>query len=377
MRFMQISDLHLGKRLRERSMDDDQRYILGEIVRIAVDEKVDGLIVAGDVFDDGSSTTVEATNMLDTFLTELSEKGIETYLISGNHDNMDRLSYGKEFFGKRGIHIASRFEEEMEMYSRSKDGVIVDIYMLPFIKPVHARRMYPEEKIEDYTDAVRCAISHTEIVPGDRFRIMVTHQFVTSAGRDPEKSESEKIYVGNTERIDASVFDGFDYVALGHIHKRQDIGEKGNIHYCGAPLKYSVDEWDQVKSATIIDIDANGFTKRYVELRPKREVRKVTGPLEGIIRAAKEGPVSEDFVYAVLTDNPENPMDRLREVFPNIVGIEVPRTEEVEFNTSMDVEEGIDKVAVFADFYRRCTGTAPTENQMGIVSDILTGEGSE
>ena len=113
------------------------------------------------------------------------------------------------------------------MYSRSKDGVTVDIYMLPFIKPVHARRMYPDEKIEDYTDAVRCAISHTEIVPGDRFRIMVTHQFVTSAGRDPEKSESEKIYVGNTERIDASVFDGFDYVALGHIHRPQNVGSKG------------------------------------------------------------------------------------------------------------------------------------------------------
>ena len=374
MRYMQISDLHLGRKLRERSLDEDQRYILGRIADMAEEEKVDGLIIAGDIFDDGANTTVEATNMLDHFLTNLSERGIETYIISGNHDNMDRLNYGSEFFKTRGIHIASRFEEEMQMYSRTKDGVTVDIYMLPFIKPVHARRMYGDDGITTYDDAVRAAIEHTEIIPGNRFRIIVTHQFVTAAGKGPERSESEKVYVGNTENVDASVFEGFDYVALGHIHKAQDVRGMPNIHYCGAPLKYSVDEWNQTKSVTIIDIDGNGFSKRLVELEPLRDVREVRGPLEGIISAAKEDPDNDDYIFVRLTDSPENAMDRLREVFPHIVGMETPSTGQDLIDIPTISEEGIDEVSTFQEFYRSCTGRELTEGQMRIVEEFLNEE---
>lgn len=371
MRFMQISDLHLGKKLRERSLDEDQRYILGQIADIAERERVDGLIIAGDVFDDGSSMGVEAVRTLDWFLTDLSQRGIETYLISGNHDNMDRLGYGREFFGTKGIHIASVFEDEMERYSKTKDGVTVDLYMLPFIKPVHARRMYGDESITTYEQAVKAAIDHADIVPGDRFRILVTHQFVTNAGVKPIQSDSEKVYVGNTENVDASVFDRFDYVALGHIHRCQDVGSE-RVHYCGAPLKYSVDEYDQRKSVTIMDIDRKGFTRRLIELKPLREVRMVTGPLEGIVEAAKQDPDRDDYIYARLTDSPENAMDRLREVFPNIMGMETPRVGQEIIDVPMDIEGGIDPVSAFGDFYMKCTGERPTEDQIDIVVDMLS-----
>lgn len=375
---MQISDLHLGRKLRERSLDEDQRYILGQIADIAEKEAVDGLIIAGDVFDDGSSMSAEAMKTLDGFLTNLSNRNIETYIISGNHDSMDRLGYGKEFFGTKGVHIASVFEDEMERYSKTKDGVTVDIYMLPFIKPIYARRMYRDDSITTYESAVRSAIDHADIVPGDRFRILVTHQFVTNAGIRPEQSASEKVYVGNTENVDASVFDKFDYVALGHIHRCQDVDPRGRIHYCGAPLKYSVDEYDQKKSVTMIDINEKGFSKRTIELKPLREVRIVRGPLDGIIEAAKQDPDNEDYIYARLTDSPENAMDRLREVFPNIVGIETPRTGQELLDTPIiETDDGIDPVSAFGDFYLRCTGGSPTKEQMNIVTEFLSEEVDE
>ncbi len=374
LRFMQVSDLHIGKRLRERSLDEDQEYILHQIVLAAKENKVDGLLVAGDVFDDGSVPSAESMRIFDRFLNELADNEVETYIISGNHDSMSRLAYARGFMAKRGIHIVSSPDEGIVTYSKHSGGLTVDICLLPFVKPAHVRRLFPDEEIKDYNDAVKAMIAHSELEPGKRFRILVTHQFVTASGIPPERSDSEKVIVGNTENVDASVFGMFDYVALGHIHKAQDVGSE-RIHYCGTPLKYSKSECRDQKGATIIDIDENGFSKHRVPLVPLRDVRVVEGPLQGIIDAAKGDPGCGDYIYAKLTDSPMNAMARLREVFPRVVSLETPDisvdSDDLEYE-SIDGE--IDEMGMFTEFYRKCTDKELTDRQRKIVGEILLEE---
>ncbi len=373
LRFMQVSDLHIGKKLRERPLDEDQAHILHQIVLAAKENDVDGLIVAGDVFDDGSVPTAESMKIFDRFLNELADNEVETYIISGNHDSMSRLAFAKSFMATKGIHIVSSPEEGIVTYSKHSDGLTVDICMLPFVKPAHVRRMYPDEEIRDYNDAVRAMIAHAELEPGKRFRILVTHQFVTASGIPPERRDSEKVIVGNTENVDASLFDMFDYVALGHIHKAQDVGSE-RIHYCGTPLKYSKSEWRDQKGATIIDIGPDGFTKHRVPLVPLRDVRVVEGPLQGIIDAAKGDPGNGDYIYVKLTDSPMNAMARLREVFPMVVSLETPESGAEDLDVDLDVEGEIDEVGLFCEFYRKCTDKELTEDQKKLVGEMLLEE---
>ncbi len=373
LRFMQVSDLHIGKKLRERPLDEDQAHILHQIVMAAKENDVDGLIVAGDVFDDGSVPTAESMKIFDRFLNELADNEVETYIISGNHDSMSRLAFAKSFMATKGIHIVSSPEEGIVTYSKHSDGLTVDICMLPFVKPAHVRRMYPDEEIRDYNDAVRAMIAHAELEPGKRFRILVTHQFVTASGIPPERRDSEKVIVGNTENVDASLFDMFDYVALGHIHKAQDVGSE-RIHYCGTPLKYSKSEWRDQKGATIIDIGPDGFTKHRVPLVPLRDVRVVEGPLQGIINAAKGDPGNGDYIYVKLTDSPMNAMARLREVFPMVVSLETPESGAEDLDVDLDVEGEIDEVGLFCEFYRKCTDKELTEDQKKLVGEMLLEE---
>ncbi len=373
LRFMQVSDLHIGKKLRERPLDEDQAHILHQIVMAAKENDVDGLIVAGDVFDDGSVPTAESMKIFDRFLNELADNEVETYIISGNHDSMSRLAFAKSFMATKGIHIVSSPEEGIVTYSKHSDGLTVDICMLPFVKPAHVRRMYPDEEIRDYNDAVRAMIAHAELEPGKRFRILVTHQFVTASGIPPERRDSEKVIVGNTENVDASLFDMFDYVALGHIHKAQDVGSE-RIHYCGTPLKYSKSEWRDQKGATIIDIGPDGFTKHRVPLVPLRDVRVVEGPLQGIIDAAKGDPGNGDYIYVKLTDSPMNAMARLREVFPMVVSLETPESGAEDLDVDLDVEGEIDEVGLFCEFYRKCTDKELTEDQKKLVGEMLLEE---
>lgn len=373
LRFMQVSDLHIGKKLRERPLDEDQAHILHQIVLAAKENDVDGLIVAGDVFDDGSVPTAESMKIFDRFLNELADNEVETYIISGNHDSMSRLAFAKSFMATKGIHIVSSPEEGIVTYSKHSDGLTVDICMLPFVKPAHVRRMYPDEEIRDYNDAVRAMIAHAELEPGKRFRILVTHQFVTASGIPPERRDSEKVIVGNTENVDASLFDMFDYVALGHIHKAQDVGSE-RIHYCGTPLKYSKSEWRDQKGATIIDIGPDGFTKHRVPLVPLRDVRVVEGPLQGIIDAAKGDPGNGDYIYVKLTDSPMNAMARLREVFPMVVSLETPESGAEDLDVDLDMEGEIDEVGLFCEFYRKCTDKELTEDQKKLVGEMLLEE---
>jgi len=369
MRIMHISDLHLGKRLNERSLDEDQRYILKEILRIADDNKADALIVAGDIYDDGNSTSADSVSMFDDFITELSRRNLPTYIISGNHDSATKLEFGSRLFNDKGLFISKSFSGSMERHELSKNGQTIDVYLLPFVKPSNVKKEYPEESVDTYEDAVSCVIKHTEM-PEGRKRILVTHQYVV--GSSPTiLCESERFVKGGTEQIKSRVFDGFDYVALGHIHTPQDVG-CSTVRYCGSPLKYSKSEIYMNKSVTMVDID-DDVKVWTVPLVPLRDMRLVKGTLDQIIDAAKnETEGRDDYIYAELEDHPLSPMDRLREVYPNIMHVDFAKTGDISVDEYAFPEgETLDPMAEFEKFFHKYSGEEMTDSQKKIVRELF------
>lgn len=245
MKFIHLSDLHIGKRVNEFSMIEDQKYILKVILNIIDDEKPDGVLIAGDVYDK-SVPSAEAVQLLDDFLCRLAERKIPTYIISGNHDSAERLSFGGRLMDMSGIHLSPVYNGKVEPFTLTDEYGKVNIYMLPFIKPVNVRRFFPDSEIESYTDAIKVAVDSMNVDEKER-NIIVTHQFVTGASR----SESEEISVGGSDNVDASVFDAFDYVALGHIHGPQKIGRE-SVRYCGTPLMFDslVEQMKEIEGVT-------------------------------------------------------------------------------------------------------------------------------
>lgn len=377
MRFLHISDLHLGKRLKEASLEDDQRFILGQIADIAREVRPAGVLIAGDVYDT-TTPTVESVRMLDDFLTDLVGSGLRVYMISGNHDSPDKLGYASRMLAGNGLYISGVYSGHLDVHTVREGDEEVDVCLLPFIKPLNARRAHPEDAIESYNDAVRSAIAHTDLPEGRR-RILVTHQFVVAGGDSPRTCDSESVFVGGTEAVDASLFDGFDYVALGHIHTPQSVGRE-TVRYCGTPLVYSKSEiphsGGDPKSVTVVDI-GDTVTVETIPLHPLRSVRIARGTLEEIVSAAKDEGGSDDYVYAELTADDVDAMARLRDVYPNILSVEsVGRSREWEDPSDPNADAPLDMIDAFADFFRRRTGKELTPYQADTVRDLL-GEGSE
>lgn len=371
MKFVHISDLHIGKKLKEASLEEDQRYILEQIVGIVRDVAPDGVLIAGDVYDTTTPTT-EAVTMLDSFLTSLVSLRVPVFVISGNHDSPEKLGFGSRLFETNRLYISGVFSGGLDVHTLEKDGESVDICMLPFIKPINARRAHPDDKIESYTDAVRSAIAHTELAEG-RTRILVTHQFVLFGGEKPILCDSESVFVGGTEGVDSSVFDGFDYVALGHIHKPQNVG-RDTIRYCGTPLKYSSSECNDEKSVTVVDIGEK-VTISTIPLRPLRDIRILRGPLEGIIEAGKSDPHKQDFVYVELDNDAIDALPRLREIYPNVMSVEVTgRRKEYESFEKGSEDFDFEPVKAFEDFYERKTSSKLTDAQRRIVVEMFDTE---
>ena len=266
MKLIHLSDLHLGKRVNECSMLEDQQYILGEILRIIDSEAPDAVLIAGDVYDK-SVPSAEAVTLLDDFLVQLASRRVQTCLISGNHDSAERLSFGGRLMDAAGIHIAPVYDGSLTPLTLSDEHGPVDIYLLPFLKPVQVRRFFPDEDIESYTDAM-AAVLRAANVDTARRNVLVAHQFV--AGAVP--CESEEFSVGGTDNVAVCVFDDFDYVALGHIHGPQKVGRE-TVRYCGTPLKYSFSEVSHKKSVTVVEMGEKGSVGiRTVPLVPRRDM---------------------------------------------------------------------------------------------------------
>lgn len=316
MRFLHLSDLHLGKRVNEFSMLEDQAYILKEILNIIDEQKVEAVLIAGDIYDK-VIPSAEAVRLLDDFLTRIAARELPVFLISGNHDSAERIAFGSRLMSSRQIYLSPVFESDVEPITISDRYGEIHIYMLPFVKPSLVKRVYPEEEIITYQDAVNAAVQHMQI-DTDKRNILLAHQFVTGAAR----CDSEELSVGGLDDVDASIFDGFDYVALGHLHGPQKIG-KETVRYSGTPLKYSFSEANQKKAAVIVDVEEKGkINIQQIPLVPKHDMREIRGTyMEVTALDFYKDMKTDDYLYITLTDEEDIPdaIGKLRTIYPNIM----------------------------------------------------------
>lgn len=320
MKFLHLADLHLGKRVNGFSMLEDQAHILRQILAILDDEQPDGVLIAGDVYDK-SVPSVEAVGLLDGFLTELRARGVPVLLISGNHDSPERLAFGGRVMDSCGIHISPVYNGALAPVTLQDAFGPVHVWLLPFVKPAHVRRWFPDADIESYTDAVAEAVAHMDIDTAAR-NVLVTHQFVTGGTR----SGSEELSVGGTDNVDSGVFAPFDYVALGHLHGAQHIGRE-TIRYAGSPLKYSFSEARQHKSVTVVTLGEKGDVQvRTVALTPLRELREIRGSYDELTARSfyEHTTYRSDYLHLILTDEQDvfDAMSRLRTIYPYLMTLD-------------------------------------------------------
>lgn len=370
MKIMHLSDLHIGKKVNEYSMLQDQIYILKEILQIIDDEKVETVIIAGDVYD-RSLPPNEALELFDEFLYQLSSRNVNVFVISGNHDSPERISYGGRMMTENKIFLSPVYDGNVKPITLNDDYGEVNFYLLPFVRPADIRRYFPDENIENYTDAVKVAIDNMNVDFNER-NILVTHQFVTGA----ELSESEDIIVGGTDNVSGEVFDGFDYVALGHIHREQTVG-KDNIRYCGTPLKYSFSEAKNIKSVTILDFNDKGnieYSK--IPLTPFRDMREIRGTYyELTLKSSYESTNTEDYLHITLTDEEDIPdaIGKLRSIYPNIMKLDYDNLR-TRGSGTVDAIENIESKSpfeLFADLFKQQNNQDMSEEQEEIMRNLI------
>ncbi|MGN1180197.1 MAG: exonuclease SbcCD subunit D [Suilimivivens sp.] len=374
MKLLHTADLHIGKIVNDFSMLEDQKFILDQIREIACINRVDGIILAGDIYD-RAIPTGEAVMVFNDFLTQLSQTGITVYMISGNHDSPERISYGESLLAEQKVAIAGVFRGEVSIFRPEDEYGTVEIVMLPFIRPSLAEEKTSEAAVgkilRNYWDK-----NKTDTDKKKR-HVLVTHYFVTDAGTEPELSDSETtIHVGGIDNVDASLFEGFDYVALGHIHKPQQIGDKP-VYYAGSPLKYSFSEVNQTKSVLLLKLDGAGLLSvKKIPLRPLHEMRKVEGTLKEIMKnAVRETEGRQDYIQAVITDREEliDPIGTLRSIYPSVM--QIVRKERGENITSSAVENIMvrqkEPVSLFEEFYHLVRGEELTKEKKELLETVV------
>lgn len=375
MRLMHLSDLHIGKRLNEFSLLDDQSYILDEILRITEEQKPDAVAIAGDVYDK-STPSAEAVALFDSFISRLAKLVKPIFVISGNHDSAERIAFGSSLMQTAGVYLSPVYNGKAEPVKVEDEFGSVNVYMLPFIRPSDVRRVYPDDDTETFDSAFKAAVSHLEVNENER-NVIIAHQFITGAAA----SGSESVSVGGIDNISAEVFSPFDYAALGHIHRRQNITSE-QIRYSGTPLKYSFSEVNDEKTVTFVDIREKGsLTIEEVPLRPLRDLREIRGTyLEITDRNFYKKFNREDYIYAILTDENDIPeaIGRLRAVYPNIMKLEYDNTRTRENRVVGDLADEVQRspAELFAEFYRTCNNIGLSEEQKdyldGVIKEIWT-----
>lgn len=371
MKFIHLSDLHLGIRVNEFSMTEDQRYILERITGIIDREKPDGIIIAGDIYDK-TVPPAEAVAMFDDFISGIAKRNIQTFIISGNHDSAERVSFGSRIMDASGIHFSPVYNGNISPIVMEDEFGRVNVYMLPFLRPSAVRAFFPDEDTDSYSSAVETAVRHLEIDPSER-NILVTHQFVTGALR----SDSEEVSVGGTDNVSADIFSEFDYTALGHIHRPQNIGSE-RIRYCGTPLKYSFSEAGHKKSVTIAELGAKGdLSVRTEELIPLREMVILKGSYEELMsKSFYEGTsYTEDYVHIFLTDESDVPdaVSKLRMVYRNLMKMDYDNSRTRRQNIisgAAEVKE-IDPVKLFGEFFEAQNNIPLSEEQAAFAENII------
>ena len=372
MKFFHLSDLHIGKQLHLYSLKEEQKAVLNEIIQYAEKEKPQAIVIAGDVYDK-SVPSAEAVAVFDEFIRNLSELSLKIFVISGNHDSPERLEFAGSLLEKQGLYIAGL--PPVKETDRIKKVVLCDeegevcFWLLPFLKPSYVRGIFPEKENLSYTEAVKMLLEREEMDLSVR-NVLVTHQFFTASGKEPLRSDSETVYVGGAGNVDISAVQNFDYVAMGHIHKAQSVGEE-RFRYCGTPLKCSAGESGDTKTLTAVTLGKKGEDVKIetLPLQPMRDVQQLKGRFEELIRLG-----TEDYVSLTLTDEkmPYQPREQLEKVFPNILELKVENTRtKREISGFLKEAEQAEPCVLFENFYEEIHGISMTEEERQLVREIL------
>lgn len=370
MKILHLSDLHFGKRLNNFSLLEDQIYVNQQIFQLAKNQKIDAVIIAGDIFDK-SIPSADAVQLFDEFLNFWAELNLPIFIINGNHDSAERLSFGLNIFSHNNIYISPVYNGEIKSITLKDNYGNINFYLLPFLKPSMVRPFFPDEEIKSHTQALKIALKNLPLNKDER-NILIAHQFVTGA----VVSDSEEINVGGLDNIDAHIFDDFDYVALGHIHTPQTI-LRDTIRYCGSLLKYSFSEANQQKSATIIDIT----TKEQINIttfpiKPLHDMRKIKGSYAELTnRQNYINTNTDDYIFATLTDEEDIPdaINRLRSIYPNIMQLEYDnkRTRTNQIIDTSDINSLKTPIEFFNEFYQLQNNQGLNDAQMQIMQDLI------
>ena len=370
MRFLHLSDLHIGKRVNEFSMIEDQKYILTKIINIIDEENPDGVLIAGDVYD-RSVPSEEAMILWDDFLNRISARKIPVFAISGNHDSAIRLAEHGKLIENAGIYLSPAYDGMVQPITMDDENGKMNIYMLPYIKPVTVKQYFPDEKIEDYTDACRVAINHMEVNTAER-NVLIAHQFVLGASI----CDSEEHSIGGLDSVSASVFDDFDYVALGHLHGKQYIGRE-TVRYSGTPLKYSFSEKNHHKSVTIVDLGQKGDVQiREVPLIANRDLREIKGTYDEVTNKKNyEGTAVDDYIHVILTDEEDIPdaIGKLRVIYKNIMKLSYDnkRTRENKVISGVEDVEKKSQIELFDEFYEKQNNQKMSDEQRKYTQELI------
>jgi len=370
MKFFHLSDLHLGKRVNEFSMLEAQGDILQKIIVLAKEHKPDAVLIAGDVYDK-SMPVVEAVQLLDRFLVWLNELGIAVFLISGNHDNAERVAFGAELFKNSNVHIVQSYNGKIKPVVLADEHGDINIWMLPYLRPSIVRKHFTDKDIVTYSDALAAALGAAKLDTSAR-NVLIAHQFITGA----ITSESEEIFVGGSENVDGSLLDDFDYIALGHLHRPQKVGRE-TVRYSGTPLKYSFSEADHTKSVTVIIMGGKGEIDIIeLPLVPFREMREVRGTYNEVMnRNSYRDTNTDDYIRVVLTDEQEEPdaRSKVQNVYPNLMRLEYDN-KRTQASASFETVASTDKkkpTELFAELFEKQNGQEMSEEQSGYVENLF------
>lgn len=376
MRFLHLADLHIGKSVCEFPMLEDQRHVLGEVVSLLGSGDIDCLLVAGDLYDKTQPSS-QAVALVDWFLGGVAGTGVPAVVIPGNHDSAERVAYAGDLLSGAGIHVAPVFDGTIAPVRLSDEHGPVNVWPIPFLRPAEVRHAFDDCSATSYTDAMRHLVGTFELDPAER-NVAVVHQFVTATGTQPERTDSE-LSLGGMDNVDFEVFDSFDYVACGHVHRPQRVGRDA-CRYAGSPLKYSLSEAAGSKSAPVVSMGAKGegVSVSLVPLTPLHDLRKVVGPLEELLSDAVVGGADHnDYLHVVLTDQDPipNALGRLRDRYPNVMSLEYDnsrtRAEGLAADATAAERPEASPLELFEDFFAEQNGRPMSDLQREVVADEL------
>ena len=386
MRLMHLADLHIGKRVNEFPMLEDQRYTLEKLLHMVEERQIDAVLIAGDLYDK-SAPSAEAVSLVDWFLTALARTNTQVLVCAGNHDSSERVAYGRELLADQGVHVSRVFDGHIDSVTLQDEHGPVTFWLIPFLKPATVRPWLASVDPEavdasaitnslSYTEALQAVVASLPIDTTQR-NVALSHQFVTAGAWTPDTCDSE-MSVGGSENVEASVYEPFDYVALGHLHRPQRVG-RDTMRYSGSLLKYSASEWSSPKSVPIVELgDKGDITIELAEIPVLHDLRRVRGTLEEVLDPARLATTdTHDYICAVLTDEipPADAFQRLRAAFPNLMSLSVDNTrtrheahlEELE----LEGQASLSPLELFETFWEGQVGAPLDEEDRKIVLDAF------